>query len=60
MNTQSEFDKNSIERFHVTSHPALRLYHFPFMPMKLDWYVIQRSQKQELLGTYAFSVLTIT
>ena len=44
--------------------------HFPFMPVsvlqawalngQLEWYVIQRSQKQEPLGTYAFSVSTIT
>ena len=26
---------------------------------RLDWHVIQRSQKQELLGTYAFSISTI-
>ena len=34
----------------------------PFLPTmrgRLDWYVIQRSQKQELLGTYAFSISTI-
>ena len=43
--------------------------HFPFMPVsvlqawalngQLEWYDIQRSQKQEPLGTYAFSVSTI-
>ena len=43
--------------------------HFPFMPVfvlqawtlngQLEWYIIQRSQKQEPLGTYAFSVSTI-
>ena len=26
---------------------------------RLDWHVIQQSQKQELLGTYVFSVSTI-
>ena len=34
----------------------------PFLPnlcRRLDWHVIQRSQKQELLGTYAFSISTI-
>ena len=34
----------------------------PFLPnlrRRLDWHVIQRSQKQELLGTCAFSISTI-
>jgi len=26
---------------------------------RLDWYVIQQSQNQEPLGTYAFSISTI-
>ena len=31
----------------------------PTLRGQLDWHVLQRSQKQELLGTYAFSISTI-
>ena len=53
----------NISSFHVlqlNNRVTFRLC--PFLPNlrgQLDWHVIQRSQKQELLGTYAFSSSTI-
>ena len=51
----------------VTDHVLLQYVRVtfrlcPFLPTmrgRLDWYVIQRSQKQELLGNYAFNISTI-
>ena len=51
----------------VTDHVLLQyvrvtFHSCPFLPTicgRLDWHVIKRSQKQELLGTYAFSISTI-
>ena len=51
----------------VTDHVLLQYVHVtfhlcPFLPTmrgRLDWYIIQLSQKQELLGTYTFSISTI-
>ena len=54
-----------IESFHVSSQITCvrvtsRLCPFlPTMRGRLEWHVIQRSQNQEPLGTYAFSISTI-
>ena len=43
----------------MMSHPTVCQCYVSFMPVlagRLDWHVIQPSQKQELLGTYMFRV----
>ena len=60
MNLMTSFKKKHMWR-HRSRAPVC-LCHIPALPTmggRLDWHVIQRSQKQELLGTYAFSVSTI-
>ena len=65
----ASFHTLAIESFHVTSQimcltvmtVSLSVYARSCPPCvgdkwKLDWYVTQRSQKRDLLGTYAFSV----